>query len=119
MRPYSIQNFRNERGEVASSKQIGQSETGTRSVPLSGTEITVMPAPDTRYRCGELTALTVADPPAVGAWEIVFTSGAVPTATTIPTSILGMGDFAAEANTVYEINVLDCRGVYRGWKTGE
>jgi hypothetical protein len=45
----------------------------------------------------------------------VFTSGATATSTTIPSTILGLESFAAEANTIYEINVLDNRAVVGSW----
>lgn len=82
---------------------------------VSGTTPTITPAPNTAYNCGELTSLTISNPPATGAYSIVFTSGATPTTTTIPATILGLEDFAAEANTLYEINVLDNRAVVGSW----
>lgn len=85
------------------------------TVTVSGTTPTITPTPNTAYNCGELTSLTVSNPPAAGSYSIVFTSGSTPTVTTFPASILGMEDFAAEANTLYEINVLDGRAVYAGW----
>jgi hypothetical protein len=45
----------------------------------------------------------------------VFTSGSTATSTTFPATILGLEDFAAEANTIYEINVLDNRAVVGSW----
>ena len=82
---------------------------------VSGATPTISPVPDTIYKCGTLTSLTVTDPPAAGAYSIVFTSGSTATTTTIPSSILGLEDFAPEANTVYEINVLDNRAVIGKW----
>lgn len=73
------------------------------------------PLDNTIYQCGELTSLTVTNPPATGSYSIVFTSGSTPTQTTIPATILGLEDFAAEANTMYEINVLDNRAVVGSW----
>lgn len=83
---------------------------------LSSTSITLANAVDnTIYEYGELTSLTVSNPPATGAYSIVFTSGATATTTTFPATILGLESFAAEANTVYEINVLDNRAVVGSW----
>lgn len=84
-------------------------------VEVSGTTPTIEPQANTVYNCGELTSLTISNPPATGAYSIVFTSGATATTTTIPTTILGLEDFAAEANTIYEINVLDNRSVIGSW----
>lgn len=94
----------------------------TRLEALEGTTVTVegatptlTPAANTIYECGELTSLTISNPPANGAYSIVFTSGSTATTTTFPATILGLEDFAAEANTVYEINVLDNRSVIGSW----
>ncbi len=115
MKPYTVQSFRNDRGEVAASRTLKPSGDGLQAVELSGTGIMLTPEADRLYRCGELTSLTITDPPAVGVWMIVFSSGAAPTRTTIPAGILGLEDFAAEANAVYEINVLDNRALVAGW----
>jgi hypothetical protein len=85
------------------------------TVTVSGTTPTVTPVINTIYQCGELASLTVNNPPMTGAYSIVFTSGATATTTTIPATILGLEDFAAEANTLYEINVLDNRAVVGSW----
>ena len=86
------------------------------TVTVSGTTPTITPANNTIYNCGEITSLTISDPPATGAYSIVFTSGSTATTTTIPATILGLEDFAAEANTLYEINVLDNRALVGEWE---
>lgn len=82
---------------------------------VSGSTPTIEPAANTIYNCGELTSLTISNPPATGSYSIVFTSGSTATTTTIPATILGLESFAAEANTMYEINVLDNRAVVGSW----
>lgn len=82
---------------------------------VSGATPTITPEDNTIYECGELTSLTISNPPATGAYSIVFTSGSTATTTTIPATILGLEAFAAEANTIYEINVLDNRAVVGSW----
>lgn len=82
---------------------------------VSGSTPTIIPEADTVYNCGEVTSLTISNPPATGAYSVVFTSGATATVTTFPATILGLEDFAAEANTLYEINVLDSRAVIGSW----
>lgn len=77
---------------------------------------TIQPEDNHIYNCGELTSLTIDSPPSTGAWSVVFTSGSTATTTTIPSTILGLEDFAAEANTAYEINVLDNRAVVGSWE---
>lgn len=82
---------------------------------VSGATPTIEPHTNTIYNCGELTSLTISNPTTTGAYSIVFTSGATATTTTIPATILGLESFAAEANTLYEINVLDNRAVIGSW----
>ena len=82
---------------------------------VTGATPTITPEPNVIYHCGTLTSLTIEDPYTTGAYSIVFTSGSTPTQTTFPATILGLEDFAAEANTMYEINVLDNRAVVGSW----
>lgn len=90
-------------------------EEATTVVEVSGTTPTITPANNTIYNCGEVASLTISNPPATGAYSIVFTSGATATVTTVPATILGLEDFAAETNTIYEINVLNNRAVVGSW----
>lgn len=92
----------------------GRSERPT-AVIVTGATFTVTPEDNKVYECGELTSLTITNPPATGAYSIVFTSGATATATTIPATIQGLESFVAEANTLYEINVLDNRALVGSW----
>lgn len=86
-----------------------------KSVNISGSTPSITPEGNTTYKCGEVSSLTISNPPATGAYSIVFTSGSTATSTTIPSTILGLESFAAEANTMYEINVLDNRAVVGSW----
>lgn len=81
----------------------------------TGASVTITPADNTIYKCGTLDSLTITNSPVSGAYCIVFTSSATPTVTTFPATILGLENFAAEANTLYEINVLDNRAVVGSW----
>lgn len=99
---------------VRTRENLGASPAET-VVEVSGTTPTITPAANTIYNCGEVTSLTISNPTATGAYSVVFTSGGTATVTTFPTSILGLEDFAAEANTIYEINVLDNRAVIGSW----
>ena len=111
----SVTSVNGQTGAVAlDAEDVGASPAET-VVTVSGATPTITPAPNTNYKCGTLDSLTVSNPPATGAYSIVFTSGATATTTTIPATILGLEDFAAEANTLYEINVLDNRAVVGSW----
>ena len=92
-----------------------QGEAAAKVVQISGSDAVITPEDNTVYQCGELTSLTITDPPATGVWSIVFTSGFSATTTAIPATILGLEDFAAKANTFYEINILDYRAVVGSW----
>lgn len=103
-------------------RQLGELDTAVGDkldapivITVSGTAPTITPIHNRIYKCGELTSLTISNPPATGAYSIVFTSGSTATTTTIPATILGLEDFAAETNTIYEINVLDNRAVIGKW----
>ena len=83
----------------------------------TGASVTITPADNTVYNCGELTSLTISSPPATGSYVIKFTSGSTATVCNWST-IRWPGDVAPtiEANTEYEINVSDNKGVYNeGW----
>ena len=95
--------------------EISGKEDSPTTTTVSGATPTITPAPNTNYKCGTLDSLTVSNPPATGAYSIVFTSGSTATTTTIPATILGLESFAPEANTLYEINVLDNRAVVGSW----
>lgn len=89
---------------------------GMNIVNLSGTQITQVGADNTFYVCGELTELTFTAP-AVGITMIRFTSGTTPTVLTISGVTAWMFDFdptVLEANTTYDISVLNGIGV-AGW----
>ena len=101
---------------VLTASDVGAAAAET-VVEVEGSTPTVTPAANTIYNCGTLTSLTVTDPPATGAYVIIFTSGSTATTTTIPASIIFPEAFAAEANTRYEINVEDGYAVAVGWPT--
>ncbi len=98
---------------------VGDKQDATLSITVTGSDVTITPVDNRIHKCGELTSLTINNPPANGAYSIVFTSGATATTTTFPATILGLEDFAAEANTLYEINVLDNRAVVGSWAVSE
>jgi hypothetical protein len=109
-------------GQMSDAQKAGTRENlgaGTMNPPdvvdLASTSPEIEPEDNTVYRCREMTSLTVTNPPSTGAYSIVFTSGSTATSTTFPATILGLESFAAEANTLYEINVLDNRAVVGSW----
>ena len=102
-------------GADATTQALSGKEDKPTETTVSGATPSIEPAANTIYKCGTLTSLTITSPPATGAWSVVFTSGSTATTTTIPSTILGLESFAAETNTIYEINVLDNRAVVGSW----
>ena len=81
-------------------------------VTVSGATPAITGASNTRYVCGEVTAITIT-PPASGTIDVVFTSGSTVAVMTVPNTVKFPAWFDAEnldTNTVYEINIMD--GVY-------
>lgn len=80
------------------------------AVQISGTDPTINAMSGIRYVCGEVLSLNFI-PSANGICDVVFTSGSTPTVVTLPSTVkFPDGSFTAEADTTYEINILD--GVY-------
>ena len=80
------------------------------AVTVSGTTPTITALSGVRYVCGEVATLDIT-PCASGICDIVFTSGSTATVLTLPNAVkFPDGAFTPEANTTYEINILD--GVY-------
>lgn len=81
---------------------------------VTGTTPTISVQGNMFYVCDELASLTITGT-TPNEWSLLFTSGTTPTITNFPSSILGLENFAAEANTIYEINVLGNRAVVGSW----
>jgi len=94
---------------------VGDKQDQPIGITVSGTTPTITPIHGRIYKCGELASLTISNPPATGAYSIVFTSGATATDLTIPQTLLMPDGFSVDANKVYEINVLDNRAVSGSW----
>ena len=92
------------------SADVMDGHNGMVTVNVSGTTPTITAQADYRYVCGEVATLDFT-PSATGICDVVFTSGATPTVVTLPSTVkFPDGSFTAEADTTYEINILD--GVY-------
>lgn len=79
------------------------------TVTVTGTTPTITPADNTVYKCGELTSLTISNPPVTGKYSIIFFSGATATTT------VGIENFVAEANKRYKITVEDNYATNDSW----
>jgi len=76
---------------------------------ISEAAASITPAANTIYNCGELTSLTISNPPATGKYAIIFFSGATATVVT------GIDNFTVEANKRYRINVQDGYATFDSW----
>lgn len=100
----------NSLGNYTESAKSAISEMLGGSVSVSGTTPTINAKSGIRYVCGEVATLDFT-PSASGICDVVFTSGSTPTVVTLPSTVkFPDGAFTAEADTTYEINILD--GIY-------
>jgi hypothetical protein len=90
-------------------------------VQVSGTTPSITALPGVRYVCGEVATLDITLP-ASGCVGVVFTSGSTATVLTIapPTGQTvrwanGFDPTALDADTTYEINIMDGLGVAGAW----
>lgn len=89
---------------------------------ISGTTPSITAKAGVRYICGECSTLTIVVPSS-GCIDVTFESGSTPTVLTVtpPTGMTmkwanGFDPTALEANTTYEINIMDgCLGVAGSW----
>ena len=87
------------------------------SVSVSGTTPTIVAKSGIRYICGEVATLDFT-PSASGICDVEFTSGATATVLTVPSTIKWANGFdptSLDANTTYEINIMDGLGVCCAW----
>ena len=87
------------------------------SVSVSGTTPTIVAKSGIRYVCGEVASLDFT-PPASGICDVVFTSGSTPTVLTVPSTVKWANGFdptSLDANTTYELNIMDGLGVCGTW----
>lgn len=103
---------------LLTAEDVGAAEAET-VVAVSGATPTITPAPNTIYNCGEVTSLTISNPPATGAYSVTFTSGSTPTDLSVDPAIKMPDGFSVEANKRYEINVFNRWAVAGSWAVSE
>ena len=95
---------------LMSSADKSKLDTVGSVVTVSGAAPIITAVSGVRYVCGEVATLDFT-PCVSGICDVVFTSGSTPTVVTLPNTVkLPDGSFTAEANKIYEINIMD--GVY-------
>ena len=80
---------------------------------VSGSTPSITGVAGMRYVCGEVSTISIT-PPQSGIIDVVFESGSTPAVLTVPNTVIWNDeDFdptSLEANTVYELNIMD--GIY-------
>lgn len=107
----------NEVGMYTEEAKSAISDMLNGSVSVSGTTPTIVAKSGIRYVCGEVTSLYFT-PCATGICDVVFTSGTTPTVLVVPSTIKWANGFdpsALDANTTYELNIMDGLGVCGTW----
>lgn len=109
-------------GQYTESAKSAISEMLNGSVSVEGATPTINALYGVRYVCGEVSTITI-NTPESGIVDVVFTSGSTPAVLTVvpPTGMTmkwanGFDPTSLEADTVYEVNVMDgCLGVAGTW----
>lgn len=108
---------------AADKQEIAGIVETSRTVTVSGATPSITGMDGYRYICGEVSTLNITAP-ASGCIDVVFTSGTTPTVLTVTTAKAGatikwangFDPSSLDADTVYEINVLDGElGVAGAW----
>lgn len=94
---------------------VGDKEDQAIGITVSGATPTITPIRNRIYTCGEVASLTISNPPANGAYSVIFTSGATATDLSIPPDLKMPDGFTVEANRRYEINVSGGYAVVGSW----
>ena len=102
-------------GVSSTMKTLGDEIAPTKTT-VSGSTPSIAAAANTVYTCGELTSLTISSAPAIGEFTVIFTSGSTATTVSLPAT-LKMPSYTIEANMIYELNVMDGRGLLAGWSS--
>jgi len=123
---YGLAKAAGDTSQSASSNAVGNytedakskiSEMLGGSVSVSGTTPTIVAKSGIRYVCGEVATLDFT-PSEKGICDVVFTSGATATVLTVPSTIKWANGFdptSLDANTTYELNIMDGLGVACAW----
>lgn len=105
--------------ELLMNKGSGSVTPATPRVAMTASDTTPSLDPNKLYVFPEMVTLTPTlatptDNTIVNEYHFIFTSGATATTTTFP-AIPGLDDFAAEANMVYEVSILEGLSLVTSW----
>ena len=119
---YDEKNSTNAVGTYTESAKSAINEMLNGAVSVSGSTPSITAKPGVRYICGEVSTLTIVVP-STGIIDVTFESGSTATVLTVtpPTGVTmswanGFDPTSLEANTTYEINIMDGKyGVVGKW----
>ena len=114
-------------GDIITAVRLNKMEDGIEDAdetPLnevSGSTVTQELSANEFYVFGEVTSLTLTmaagEAGVVNEYHFRFTSGATPTTLDLPMDVVMPDSFSVEANTIYEISIVEDYGVYAAWDT--
>lgn len=94
---------------LALAKKGGGGGGGVKEVYVESSTPTIIAEANTRYVCDEVTTISIT-PTQTGVTDVVFASGATPTALTVPATVLFPAWFDPTdlySNVIYEISIMD------------
>lgn len=112
-------------GDIITAVRLNKMEDGIQDadeIPLNeveGTTVTQALDPNEFYVFGEVTSLTLTFTAGtageVNEYHFRFTSGSTPTTLDLPMDVVMPDTFSVEADTVYEISIIEDYGVFVTW----
>lgn len=112
-------------GDVITAVRLNKMEDGIQDadeIPInevSGSTVTEELAPNEFYVFGEVSTLTLTfaagEAGVVNEYHFRFTSGTTPATLDLPVDVELPDSFSVDADTVYELSVIDNYGVFASW----
>ncbi len=112
-------------GDVITAVRLNKMEDGIQDADetpvneVSGSTVTQAMDPNEFYVFGEVTSLTLTltagEEGVVNEYHFRFTSGSTPTTLDLPVAVELPDNFSVDADTVYEISIIDDYGVFAAW----
>ena len=112
-------------GDIITAVRLNKMEDGIQDADetpvneVAGSTVTQALDPNEYYVFGEVTSLTLTmaagEAGVVNEYHFRFTSGSTPTTLDLPVDVIMPDSFSVEADTIYEISIIDNYGVYAAW----
>lgn len=117
---YATEQWVENKGYLTQHQDISGKADKIPRIAKAASDTTATIDPNKLYVFPEMASLTITlaaitDNTIVNEYHFIFESGATATTTTFP-AIPGLDDFAAEADTVYEVSILEGRALVTSWE---